>query len=180
MSLKSSICTQTCQRLDTMAFLLHYNSPSVPCWGCRVVKRKHLSVVCGNSMIEDAGRIHLVESKESIWMTCNISPTWRSPWNMEKKCCTNHLLGSSDATTIPDHLPKLGQKWKKKSAKSPPIRVSFGLHILQHPKGLDQFSIGPPLQSLRSKPLEQSWNSISGLLIWPRIKPPTVSSAEND
>ena len=32
---------------------------------------------------------------------------------MEKKCCTNHLLGSSDATTIPDHLPKLGQKWKK-------------------------------------------------------------------
>lgn len=78
MSLKSSICTQTCQRLDTMAFLLH-NSPSVPCWGCRVVQRKHLSVVCGNSMIEDAGRIHMVELKESIWVACNISPgeIWR-------------------------------------------------------------------------------------------------------
>ena len=136
MSLKSSICTQTCQRLDTMAFLLHYNSPSVPCWGCRVVKRKHLSVVCGNSMIEDAGRIHLVESKESIWMTFNISPTWRSPWKYGKKMLHKSPFGIIWRHYDSRSSPQVGSKVEKKICEITTNSCQFRPSHSSTPEGL--------------------------------------------
>ena len=45
-----------------------------------------------------------------------------------------------------DHLPKLGQELKKNPGNHHQFvsdSKELGLHILQHPKGLDQFSIGP-------------------------------------
>ena len=73
--------------------------------------REEETSICGLWQLDDwrcwtdtLGRI------KRIYLSGVLYFTWRI---LEKNSCTNHLLGSSDATRIPDHLPKLGQKWKK-------------------------------------------------------------------